>query len=78
MIYKVVGIKNVDYVSKKTGRNVQGTELHVLYNDNNVSGKAVDKIYCSKNIVLKDVHIDCEIDVFYNKFGQVDFIQNID
>lgn len=78
MVCKVVGIKNVDYVSKKSGRNVQGTELHVLYNDNNVAGKAVDKIYCGKNIVLKDVHIEGEIDVYYNKFGQVDFVENLE
>lgn len=31
MVYHVLGIETVDYVSKKTGQPVRGTNLHCTY-----------------------------------------------
>lgn len=41
----VVGIKSVDYTSRKTGRPVHGSEIHYEYEDTRVAGIAVDHDY---------------------------------
>ena len=75
MTYEVAGIKNINYTSKKTGLPVSGRELHVLYSDKNVEGTAVDKIFVSSRIETGHIHVGDNINIFYNRYGQVDFIE---
>lgn len=75
MRYKVFGIQNVDYVSSKTGKNVQGTNLHCTYSQKNVDGEAVEKLYISSNIDSPIVSVGDEVDVFYNRYGGVDEVR---
>lgn len=74
MIFKVIGIQPVSYTSKKTGQLVEGTQLHVSFEDTRVKGLAVDKIFCGKRIPVDHVKINDCIEVFYNRYGQVDFV----
>ena len=74
MIYKVLGIQSVNYTSKRTGQLVEGVQLYVSYEDKNVSGFATDKIYCPKRIPVDHVKLNDRIEVYYNRYGQVDFV----
>ena len=67
---KVVGIEKVDYVSKKTGKAVKGIKLHMLDKSDNVMGYVASQEFLSEKVEC-DVKINDEVQLFYNKFGQV-------
>lgn len=68
---KVYGIKKIDYVSKKTGKRVLGTELHCLYEDRYVEGFACEVIYVRTDLVPINLAVGSEIEVYYDKDGKV-------
>lgn len=66
---KVIGIEDVNYISKRTGERVVGKKLHCCYESKNVDGLAVcEPIYCNSNVDLSHVNVGDEINVFYNNF----------
>lgn len=74
MKVKILGIQNVDYVSRKTGNPVVGVTLHASFSDAQVVGTAVDKIFISDNLHLpciKDLSIGQVVDIEYNNRGFV-------
>jgi len=74
---KVLGVQNVDYVSRKTGEKVTGTTLHICYDDANVLGFAVDGVFLSSRLVLpvlKEIKPETWIDIEYNNRG---YVQNV-
>lgn len=75
MKYLVLGIQDVNYVSKKTGKKVQGMNLHCMFKQKNVIGESVEKLYISSNIDSPIVKVGDEVDVFYNRFGSVDEVR---
>lgn len=75
MNFHVIGIKVVDYVSRKTGKPVHGVELQCTYDDKRVSGSAVEKVYCSSNVEVSHVQIGDTVRILYNRFGSVDFVE---
>lgn len=50
MIAKIIGIEPVNYVSKKTGKEVNGITLYFTYNSGNVWGDKCGDVYvgCDK------------------------------
>ena len=79
-MYKVVGIKEVNYVNKNN-RQVSGVELHCLTEDKKINGYAADKIYVSDSLIsglsrYPELN-DC-IDILYNKYGSIAHITYIE
>lgn len=74
-MYCVVGIENVNYISKKTNREVVGTKLHLLCEDDeedeNLIGQKVEDVYISEDILVNGINVGDKIDISYNKFGRV-------
>lgn len=74
-MYCIVGIEKVDYTSKKTGREVKGTKLHLLCavdeENENVDGQCVESVYVSENVPILGLNVGDSIEILYNKFGQV-------
>ena len=72
---KVLGIQQVNYTSKKTGKPVVGTTLHCSMRDSDVYGVAVDSIFVSENLGLKpvidNVTLGTLINVEYNNRGYI-------
>ena len=72
--YKVVGIQNVNYTSKKTGREVSGKNVACIVGDNRYEGYATETFYisdnalnsCNETIAINDVVRPC-----YDKNGNV-------
>ncbi len=75
MNYNVVGIKKINYTSRKTGQLVQGTELHCSFDDKNVLGAAVDKFYIPQRVDISHVQIGDVVNILFNRYGSVDFVQ---
>lgn len=81
---KVVGIKEVNYTSKKTGQPVQGVEVHGTF----PSGRAgfgtshlTDVQFMSMQVIEKNggqlPSEGDEINFFYNKYGKVEHYEII-
>lgn len=74
-MYCIVGIEKVNYTSKKTGREVVGTKLHLLHpvdeEDKNIIGQRVEDVYLSDEIPVLGLNVGDNIDISYNKFGRV-------
>lgn len=71
----VVGIENVDYVSKKTGNRVFGKKLHTseeLSADKGM-GVSTEVVFCSGDMA-DDIILGDTIRVYYNKYGSVESV----
>lgn len=71
---EILGIQNVDYVSKRTNLPVTGMTLHTVFSDAQVSGQAVDQIFVSDNLNIpcrRDLAVGQTVDIEYNSKGRV-------
>lgn len=72
---KLVGVKYVDYVSKRTGKKVQGYNLY--FTESDVKGVVGLKVFESYvNVETYDsffvnVSIDSPVILFYNQYGNI-------
>jgi hypothetical protein len=74
----LVGIKRVDYFSKKNNRQVLGWNLYVTHDttDPQIEGLVAEDFYCKDD---KTPMVNClktaigeEIDVYFDRWGNVD------
>lgn len=72
---QLVGIKEVDYLSKKTGKQVTGKNLYVLYEAENVRGQVATDFYVNSEFVFDGISIGDDILVYFNQYGRVDEIE---
>ena len=70
MEYCVVGKEYLDYVSKKTNKQVKGYNLHLTYDKEKIDGIAVMSVFVSEEIG-NDININDQIELFYNQYGKV-------
>lgn len=70
----LVGIKEVDYTSKKTGKHVTGKNLYVLYDAENVEGQVATDFYVRSDFSFDGISIGDDMNVFFNQYGSVDEI----
>lgn len=73
VVYEVVGIREVDYMSK-SNKQVTGRNLCVIYDDKNTVGKATDNLFCSGE-VANFVVVGDKIEILYNKYGRIVLVQ---
>lgn len=74
MLFEILGIENVDYTSRKTGRPVKGTNLHCIFSRDGVSGNCVERLYVKESIDCSMFSVGDHIEVYYNRFGSVDSV----
>lgn len=70
----VYGVQNVDYVSKKTGEQVKGINLHCLCKDSQVVGEAAITVFLSDRLGISEAYSiqpGMQVDVEYNSRGYV-------
>lgn len=70
----IVGIEDVNYVSKKTGRAVSGVKLHLTYplDEDKGEGQGVVSEFCSSNIpVVGTLAVGDEVEILYNRYGGI-------
>lgn len=76
MIYTLIGIENVDYISKRTNKAVRGSNVYLSrIMKENGRGQAVEKYYISAASCsfdeLDDLSIGSEVEIYFDKFGRV-------
>lgn len=72
---RVLGVQQVNYVSKKTGNPVVGVTLHCASKDPDVVGECAENVFISDNLnirgLIDSIHPGDIIDVVYNRRGYV-------
>ena len=71
--FTVIGIEHRSYVSKKTGKNVEG---YNLYLSQEVDGRNVIGVRCfsewiAPELYSDDIEVGSEVSLGYNRFGRV-------
>lgn len=74
---KVIGMQVKDVVSKKTGNPYKAAILFVTYESKNVTGLAAMQVYTTVDRVPGDVAIGDEVNVLYNRFGNVESVEKL-
>lgn len=82
MKYELVGLENVDYVSRKSGERVEGVKLHVVGEEgssNRVKGHPVESFWISKRADIYEkalsIPLNSNIECSYNRWGNLDHIE---
>lgn len=71
--YTVIGIEHRCYVSKKTGKNVEGYNLYLTQEvkDSNVLGVRCFSEWLSPDLYSDDFEVGSIVSLVYNRFGRV-------
>ena len=74
--YTVIGIEHRFYVSKKTGKNVEGYNLYLSQdvNDENLLGVRCCSVWLSPELYSDDIEVGSVVSLGYNRFGRVAFV----
>ena len=76
MRFKILGIEKLDYISKRTGRPVRGTNLYCQDLEKQIdSGIVTEKLYVKEVIDCSSLQLDDCINVYYNQYGNVDDVR---
>lgn len=80
-MYQVVGIEEIQYKSKSTGKDVKGKKLHLLCSSDssgkNCKGNKVETVFVGKDEIIMGLDIGDKVSILYNKYGSVDRIELI-
>ena len=71
--FKVIGIEHRSYVSKKTGKEVEGYNLYLTQEtiDSSVIGVRCFSEWLQPNMLSDDIMVGSEVSLVYNRFGRV-------
>lgn len=71
--FTVIGIEHRSYVSKKTGKNVEGYNLYLSQevNDKNVLGVRCYSEWLSPELFSDEIEVGSVVFIGYNRFGRV-------
>lgn len=75
---EIVGVRRVEYTSKKSGLPVKGYEIHTEEQRKDVTGVATDRIFVgedkAKNCGFMP-QVGQEIEIAYNRYGSVQSVE---
>ena len=71
--FTVIGIEHRSYVSKKTGKNVEGYNLYLYWEvaDKNVLGVRCYSEWLSPELYSDEIEVGSVVSLGYNRFGRV-------
>lgn len=78
--YSVIGIEHRSYLSKKTGKNVEGYNLYLSQelNDKNLLGVRCCSVWLSPEVYSDEIEIGSVVSLSYNRFGRVAFVSVVE
>lgn len=78
--FTVIGIEHRSYLSKKTGKNVEGYNLYLTQEvaDKNVLGVRCFSEWLSPDLYSDDIAVGSIVSLGYNRFGRVAFVSVIE
>ena len=71
---RIEGIRNVDFVSPKDGKQIKGKSLYISYREDDVEGRVTDRIFVSSTGSMKvplGLSVGSSISILYNRRGKV-------
>lgn len=74
--YTVIGIEHRSYVSKKTGKNVEGYNLFLSQdaNEKNLLGVRCFSEWLPLELYSDEIEVGSVVSLGYNRFGRVAFV----
>ena len=71
--YTVIGIEHRSYLSKKTGKNVEGYNLYLSQDviANNLLGVRCCSVWLSPELYSDEIEVGSVVSFCYNRFGRV-------
>lgn len=72
-MYKVIGLENVDYKSKKTGKQVTGKRVHLTFTSDKVDGFACLNEFVNAEL-CEGLQVGDVVNIYYNKYGTISHI----
>lgn len=74
--YTVIGIEHRSYLSKKTGKKVEGYNLYISQdvNDKNLLGVRCFSEWLSPELYSDEIEVGSVVSLGYNRFGRVAFV----
>lgn len=76
-MYEVIGKEVINKVAKSTGLPYTGTILHCSAQDDKVGGYRVKEAYCNGKIDCSNINVGDKVNLYYNQYGKVAFVQSI-
>ena len=78
--YTVIGIEHRSYLSKKTGKNVEGYNLYLSQDstDKNVLGVRCFSEWISPELYSDVIEVGSVVSLSYNRFGRVTFVSVVE
>lgn len=72
-MYEIIGKKNVDYFSKRAGKQVTGVTLYLTFADENIEGLGVKEVFISSKVGYQytDFAVGSVVKIYYNEFGGI-------
>lgn len=73
---KVVGVRKYDYTSKKTNKTIKAVNLYVTYPgspERGYKGEICERLFCTESALEGYLPmLGDQIEVFYNRFGNIE------
>lgn len=67
----LIGKRLVDFTAED-GRRICGASIYIGYEDNDVEGMVVDKVFVSsEKVALNDLKVGADLDIEFNNKGRV-------
>lgn len=70
----IIGLGNLDYVSKKTGNPVKGVSYTIGYKKANVEGFVTTTAFVNATEVDKTIKVGDDVSFYYNEYGRVGYV----
>lgn len=74
---KVIGMRKFEYTSKRTGNKYTAGNIYCSYEANDTLGVRCESVFLSADKIPGDLQIGSEINVLYNRFGNVEAIEMV-
>ena len=68
----LLGVRKLDFTTNDG--QVKGTQLFIAFDEDDVQGKATDKIFVKSDIQLPKMELNKPFQVFFNRKGKVEAI----
>ena len=74
---KIIGIRNVEYTSKRTGKKVTGVELHMTYERDDTEGVCTQSAFVNPDNMPEGLMCGDNVEILYDRFGHVARVEEI-
>ena len=77
MTSKLVGFRRFQYKRKSDGQLIDACNLYITYPGNtDVVGEVAETVVCKSDVVPKDLQVGDNLQVYYNRYGSVESVDN--